>query len=124
MRPDAHKNSCFSYFSVSYTHLHTFCQEHALTVTTAFYDDDQALCSALTNGGVDALISSNIHQIENVRPVANFAFHSFYFVTNKMRKDVLVELNDGLNHLHYNNPDFEKGDVYKRQVRNRGRNSR
>lgn len=90
-------------------YFHTFCQEHALTVTTAFYDDDQALCSALTNGEVDALISSNIHQIENVRPVANFAFHSFYFVTNKMRKDVLVELNDGLNHLHYNNPDFEKG---------------
>lgn len=82
-----------------------YCTDNGFRPEIIYYDTKEAAIAAMDAGEIDARIITSSQNID-MHVIAKFAPESFYFAVPKTEPDLLRELNQAMNTLITNDPDF------------------
>ena len=72
-----------------------------------YYKSTEELTEALQNGEIDAIVTSNLRQLQGEWLLAQFDQQPFYAIVRKEDTTLLAELDYAIEQLHTTHPDFE-----------------
>lgn len=90
------------------TDLMHYCQLNSISVSTAEYDSQDALFTALCSGEVDGVCVSSSIDDSRIRCVAAFAPRAFYFISPKGCTDLIRQVDKVLETIKISKPTFEQ----------------
>ncbi|MDE7243113.1 MAG: transporter substrate-binding domain-containing protein, partial [Oscillospiraceae bacterium] len=80
--------------------LPVFAAEYGFTYHAREYEDSNQLETALRNGDIDAILTSNLRRSENERLLDTTNIDYFYAITRKEDQDLLDEINYAINQMN------------------------
>ena len=92
--------------------LETFSKENNFTYTPVYINSMTDKIQALKNGEVDLAIFSATNNVDNGKLVSVLDSYPFYYTVKKGNKDLLAELDTGMEEMLVNEPNIV-GDLFK-----------
>ena len=83
------------------------CRSRGIVVIEREFNSEEELQTALTNGEVDAVLTSNIRALHYERIIAQFGQQPFYYIVQKGNDDLLRELNDAQGNIKMLKPHLD-----------------
>ncbi len=90
-----------------------FAEENGFTYQVREYDDPGQLETALQNGTIDAILTSNLRRAENEKILDTIEIDYFYAITRKEDQAILDEINYALEQMNINEGDWANVLFYK-----------
>jgi|GEM_PF-2852922 len=85
-----------------------YCKKHHIVIaSTTMYPDKMISKKALQNGEVDAIVTSSMTGASGEKAIAQFALNPYYIAVAKKDTALLEELNQTLEFIFINDPQFE-----------------
>lgn len=91
----------------------TLEKNQGITLHEVFYDSEQEVVKALTEGSIDLALLGELVLHNDLKIVAQFGASPFYFITNKGKPELLETLDRALEQINTFSPYFEEG-LYKK----------
>lgn len=88
-------------------------KDQGITLHEVFYESDQEVMNALSEGSVDLALLGELALHNNLKIVAQLGSSPFYFITNKGKPELLKTLDRALEQINTFSPYFEEG-IYKK----------
>ena len=98
--------------------LAALAREKGFTYSTIEYDEESELTEALRRGKVDGIVTSSLRKHKNEKIVARFALEDFYVIVRKEDKNLLNEINKGIEQMDSNEGDWRNKLFYKYTTNN------
>jgi len=89
-----------------HTEIDAYCAEHDFQVDIVEYDSMTDMQAALASGEVDMMFTASVSSDSNTKIVARMDKIPLYYGVSKSRPDILEELDDALQKIVDNNPNF------------------
>lgn len=83
-----------------------YAKKNRFSVNPVYFKTSAELSSALSDGRVDAIVSSNLRQGENERPIARFSPTPFYIMMNRDNTDLKERIDEALEEILIDYPNF------------------
>ena len=93
--------------------LAALAKEQGFTYYAVEYDEEKDLTEALRNGEVDGIVASSLRKHNEEKIVARFALEEFYCIVRKEDRELLAELNKGIEQMDLNEGDWRNKLYYK-----------
>ncbi|MDE6727416.1 MAG: response regulator, partial [Oscillospiraceae bacterium] len=90
-----------------------FAEEKGFSYRTKEYDDSDILASALQNGEVDAILSSDLRKAENEKTLDIIEEADFYAIVRKGDTELLDEINYAIEQMDINEGDWKNVLFYR-----------
>jgi len=90
-----------------------FAEENGFTYETREYDDPGQLEADLQNGTIDAILTSNLRQLEDEKILDTIETDYFYAITRKEDKELLNEINYAINEMNIHEGDWANALYFK-----------
>lgn len=87
--------------------LFEYSEKNNFSFQANYYDTQRELLSALRDGRVDAILTSNLRKSKNERIIARFSPSPFYFITTKGNQEILDGLNRAQAEIKLTDPYFD-----------------
>lgn len=105
------KDSCHN------KNLEHLAQQYHFSYVPVVYGKADELAEALQKGEVDLIVSSSLRKTKDERIITRFAPEEFYAVVRKGDKELLDELNYGIEQMDINEGDWRNNLYYKNYLR-------
>ncbi len=83
-----------------------YAKTNGFSVKTVTFNTAEQLSAALQEGKVDAIVSSNLRQGKNERPIARFSPTPFYIMINKDKPQLKLRIDTALEEILIDYPNF------------------
>ena len=90
-----------------------FVEDKQFSYDTKEYENSQDLAMALEDGSIDAIFSSNLRKMDNVRTLDALKTENFYVIVRKEDKELLAEINYIIEQMDINGGDWTSSLFFK-----------
>ena len=84
-----------------------YAEEKEIQFTPVYFDDENDMLQALKDGDVELLAIGSRYTAPDMKMIDRLGANAFYCITNKNNPELIEEIEDVLQHMKFENPEFE-----------------
>ena len=84
-----------------------YAKEKQIEFTPVYFDDENNMLKAIENGEVELLAIGSRYTAEDMKMIDRLGANAFYCITNKENPELISEIENVLQQMKFENPEFE-----------------